>query len=145
MSIHVLVGVDGSEQAQQAADYTFKHYPEATVTLLNVIDPVEAGYSLGSSAVPGYTEEWFEQSKDSAEDLLETHADQAEATGFSGEIETAVEVGRPARTIVTYAEETGVDHVVMGSHGRSGVTRVLLGSVAETVVRRSPVPVTVVR
>jgi nucleotide-binding universal stress UspA family protein len=47
--------------------------------------------------------------------------------------------------IVTYADENDVDHVVLGSHGRKGLTRVLLGSVAEAVVRRSPVPVTVVR
>ncbi|MFW6265865.1 MAG: universal stress protein, partial [Halanaeroarchaeum sp.] len=44
-----------------------------------------------------------------------------------------------------YVEETDVDHVVIGSHGRSGVGRILLGSVAERVVRRSPTPVTVVR
>lgn len=145
MSDHVLVAVDGSEQAKDAASYAFDAYPTATITLLNVIDPVEAGYSLGSSAVPGYTEEWFEQEQASAESLLESHASRAEETDFTGSIDTVVEVGRPARTIVEYVESEDIDHVVMGSHGRSGVTRVLLGSVAETVVRRSPVPVTVVR
>lgn len=59
---------------------------------------------------------------------------------------TAVtEFGRPARTIVEYVEDHDVDHVVVGSHGRSGLSRTLLGSVAERVVRRSSVPVTVVR
>ena len=47
--------------------------------------------------------------------------------------------------IVEYVETHDVDHVVIGSHGRKGLSRVLLGSVAELVVRRSPVPVTVVR
>jgi len=54
-------------------------------------------------------------------------------------------VGRPARAIEECAEEAAVDHVVIGSHGRDGIARILLGSVAETVVRRSPVPVTAVR
>jgi nucleotide-binding universal stress UspA family protein len=52
---------------------------------------------------------------------------------------------RPARAIVDYAEEHDVAHTVVGSHGRTGVTRVLLGSVAENVMRRAPCPVTVVR
>jgi nucleotide-binding universal stress UspA family protein len=60
-------------------------------------------------------------------------------------VDTTAEVGGPANAIVECAEEESVDHIVTGSHGRSGVTRILLGSVAETVVRRSPVPVTVVR
>ena len=50
-----------------------------------------------------------------------------------------------ARTIVEHAKDDGFDHIVMGSHGRSGVSRILLGSVAEKVVRSSTVPVTVVR
>jgi nucleotide-binding universal stress UspA family protein len=54
-------------------------------------------------------------------------------------------VGKPARAIVEYADDHDIDQIVMGSHGRSGVTRILLGSVAESVVRDSTVPVTVAR
>ena len=46
---------------------------------------------------------------------------------------------------MTYAEENDIDHIVVGSHGRGGVSRMLLGSVAETVARRSSVPVTIIR
>jgi len=60
-------------------------------------------------------------------------------------LESATVEGSPAREIVGYATETGVDLIVMGTHGRSGVDRLLLGSVAERVVRRSPVPVLTVR
>ena len=45
---------------------------------------------------------------------------------------------RPARTIVEYADEEGFDDIVIGSHGREGISRVLLGSGAGTVVRRGP-------
>jgi nucleotide-binding universal stress UspA family protein len=60
-------------------------------------------------------------------------------------LESATVEGSPAREIVDDATETGVDLIVMGTHGRSGVDRILLGSVAERVVRRSPVPVLTVR
>lgn len=56
-------------------------------------------------------------------------------------VETELEDGSPARTIIEYADEEECDVIVMGTHGRSGVDRLLLGSVAERVVRRSPTPV----
>ncbi|MFC7006898.1 universal stress protein [Halalkalicoccus salilacus] len=61
------------------------------------------------------------------------------------EITTAIERGPPGSTIVEYAEENDVDRIVMGSHDRSGISKILLGSVAEDVVKESPVTVTVVR
>ncbi len=54
---------------------------------------------------------------------------------------TAVESGAPAAQIVRYAERKGIDLIVLGTHGRSGVSRALLGSVAERVVRTAPCPV----
>jgi nucleotide-binding universal stress UspA family protein len=86
---------------------------------------------------------WSEAAKDRAEDRLEDARERAAEAGV--EVATDIDTGRPARTIVDYAEEHDVDGIVMGSHGRDGVARVLLGSVAETVVRRSPIPVTIVR
>ncbi|MFB6093880.1 MAG: universal stress protein [Halanaeroarchaeum sp.] len=137
---HVLVPLDGSDQAWNALDYAAEEFPTATITVLHVIDPVEAGYTATAS-VPGYTEQWYEQAQDRAEDLFESAAGRAE----DASLETETEVGRPSTVIVQFAEENDVDQIVMGSHGRSGVSRILLGSVAETVVRRSPVPVTIVR
>lgn len=135
----VLVPIDGSQQAEAALDHADKAFPDAHIVLVHVIDPVDAGYDP-ESVVPGYSEEWYATHKEDAQDLFEQ---ARERTGRA--FETTVEVGRPAREIVAYAENEEVDHVVMGSHGRSGVARIVLGSVAETVVRRSPVPVTVVR
>ena len=60
-------------------------------------------------------------------------------------VETVTEFGEPARVIGEYAGDHDVDLIVMGCHGRSTVSRILLGDVAGTVVRRAPVPVTVVR
>lgn len=139
---HVLLPIDGSPQAQSALEYALEEFEMGEITALNVIDPIEAGYT-SQATVPGYSEEWFEQSKAAADELF---ADaQATADEHDIELATATEVGRPSRTIVSYAEDNGIDHIVIGSHGRSGVTRILLGSVAENVVRRSPMPVTIVR
>jgi len=60
-------------------------------------------------------------------------------------VETAMVDGSPAREIVEYATENDCDVIVMGTHGRSGVGRLLLGSVAERVVRSSSTPVLTVR
>lgn len=56
-------------------------------------------------------------------------------------VSTVTMVGPSADVILDYAEKNGVDIIVMSSHGRSGVTRVLMGSTADKVLRRSPVPV----
>ncbi len=136
----VLVPIDGSAQSTTAVEYAAETLEPDRVVLLHVIDPVEAGYSAAAT-MPGYSEEWYENRKEEAQSLFAEAEDQL--AGF--EVETVTEVGRPSRTIVSYIEDTDVDHVVMGSHGRSGMTRILLGSVAESVVRRSPIPVTIVR
>lgn len=67
------------------------------------------------------------------------------ATRNGRDVETATEEGDPSRGILGWIDEHDVDHVVIGCHGRDGVARWLLGSVAETVVRRAPVPVTAVK
>jgi nucleotide-binding universal stress UspA family protein len=142
--MHVLVPYDESEGSDHALEHALDQYPEATVTLLHVVDLVDAGYaSPVDGTVPGFWEEWFENEKAASERLLEQGRERASEAGVDVQTETVV--GRPTRAINEYVEEHDVDHVVMGSHGRSGVTRVLLGSVAEGVVRRAPVPVTVVR
>lgn len=136
----ILVPVDGSPQSRTALEYAAGEFEPGSITLLHVIDPIEAGYSATAS-VPGYSEEWYQHQKEEAESLFEEAREMINGT----DVATETEVGRPSRTIVEFAEEHDIDHIVMGSHGRSGVTRILLGSVAEAVVRRSPVPVTIVR
>lgn len=137
---NILLPIDGSVQSQDAVEYAVSQFDPGEITLLHVIDPIEAGYSATAS-VPGYSEEWYEHQTEEAEALFEEVIESLDGE----EVETEIVVGRPSRTIVEYAEDNDIDHIVMGSHGRSGVTRILLGSVAEAVVRRSPVPVTIVR
>ena len=67
------------------------------------------------------------------------------AVEYGARLTTVTAFGDPARTIVDYADDEAVDLVVMGSHGRSLVSRALIGDTAFPVVRRASVPVTLVR
>ncbi|MDL5361247.1 universal stress protein [Halalkalicoccus sp. NIPERK01] len=141
---HVLVPIDDSKRSTKALEFALGEYPGAEITALHVMDPSDdAIYTGGELSVPLDVEEVREQHKRRAETLLEEAREVASDHGV--EIDTATRVGKPARAIVEYAEEQDVDHVVLGSHGRSGASRILLGSVAERVARRAPVPVTIVR
>jgi len=142
MTKNVLVPIDGSPQSDDALVHALEEFADATITVLHVIDPIDAGYST-PVGMPGGSEEWYENQQEQAQALFEDAQEIADEYGV--ELDAATEMGRPARTIVELADDEGFDHVVMGSHGRSGVSRILLGSVAETVVRRATVPVTVVR
>lgn len=142
MPTHVLVALDDSEQAQAALSHALSEMGDVELTVLHVINPAEAGFGSGAG-LPSYSEEWYEAATDRADRLLAAAEDKCEEAGTP--VKTATDVGKPATVIAEYAEDHDIDHIVLGSHGRSGVSRILLGSVAETVVRRSPIPVTVVR
>lgn len=141
MTDHILVPFDGSPAARSAARYACEQFRDASLTLLYVGDPM-ADYSRRRAA-PGYTQEdEFKTERQKGEHLLtsirETLPDDRSIT-------TDIEGGKPAKTIIEYADTNDVTQIVIGSHGKQGVARFLLGSVAETVVRRGAVPVTVVR
>jgi nucleotide-binding universal stress UspA family protein len=143
MADTVLVGYDGSEQARGALTYAAEEWPEADFVLLYVINPSDSR-GRPRSSIPTAAEEWYESALADAEATLEDGVDLVRED-IVGHIDTDTIVGRPASGIVEYAEDHDIDLVVVGSHGRTGVSRLLLGSNAERVVRRSPVPVTVVR
>lgn len=142
MDQRVLVPIDESDRSSAALEYALEEHPEASVTVLHVIDPREFRTYGG---VEGWVdmEQIADQQRDHARRLVENARERAADRGIT--VTTEILTGKPARSIVEYVGENDIDHVVIGSHGRSGVSRVLLGSVAETVVRRSPVPVTVIR
>ncbi|SDZ83659.1 Nucleotide-binding universal stress protein, UspA family [Haloplanus vescus] len=142
MSKRLLVPVDGSDPANTALEFALEEYPDAHLTVLSIIDPTDMGYG-SIEAAPSTFERLQESAEERTESILADARERAESAGV--EVETETMIGMPSRAIVEWAENNDVDAIVIGSHGREGVTRVLLGSVAETVVRRSPVPVTVVR
>ena len=91
----------------------------------------------------------METSWESVTSILEEEGEAAlsaaEDRAVAGDVVTAVREGPPSREVVEYAGEEECDLVVMGTHGRGGLNRLILGSVAERVVRSSEVPVLTVR
>lgn len=144
MDQHVLVPVDGSEESEQALEHALETVRASRITLLHAVNPVSSfGYSDDEYFDFETYREQTDQSMERGERLLERSRETAADRGAT--VETVLRTGQPGREIIEAIEEIGVDQVVMGSRGRSGIGRVLFGSVAETVTRRSTVPVTTVR
>lgn len=133
MTRRLLVPMDDSAPARAALEYALERFPEDDVTVLHAVDDLEAGYAGRPPAVAG---------EDSYPDVFDDVDRIAEEYGRR--VETQVVEGQAASAILEYAEEEDVDDIVIGSEGRSGVSRMLLGSVAEKVARRSPIPVMIV-
>jgi len=156
---HLLVPTDFSEPASQALRYAIE---EATLhhakgTLLHVLPPHTDTnvYYVTGMPVPSFDLEGTGVAAPSPSPptvVRRDHGEEALARlhdlipeAFRGIWEAEVAAGQPAETIVRVARERNADLVVMGTHGRTGLQHVLLGSVAEKVVRLAPCPVLTVR
>lgn len=123
--------MDDSTLARAALEHALTAFADAEITVVHAVDNLEVAYGGGASGVNSGEPDFFE-------DVART----ADEHGVP--VETAVIEGAPAEAIIEYVDDEPVDGIVMGSEGRSGVSRMLLGSVAEAVARQSPVPVTIV-
>jgi len=135
----ILVPTDGSEPAGAAVDHAVDLAANsgATLHVLSVVDS-SAYASLDVSS---------EQALDELEANAEAATGEIAETAAEAGIEavTEVSVGTPHEQITDYADAADVDLIVMGTHGRTGLDRFLLGSVTERVVRAAPAPVLTVR
>ena len=148
-SERILVPIDGSEASQHALEYALS-FPAAEITLFTVIDPFDTDplstglqSPSGIAGIPGYSSEWYDGVREEAEKMQAQAKEQAATTDIS--VSTEVTFGSPARQIVRFVEEHDIDHVIMGNRGEDSISRILLGSVTESTVRRTPAIVTVVR
>ena len=138
----ILVPTDGSEGVERAIEHAVEVAADNDATLYGL-------YVLSTDSYAGLA---MESSWESVDRLLREDAETAvarvreiaERMDAGVPVETAVVEGKPSREIVRYAESEGCDLVVMGTHGRGGIDRLLLGSVAESVIRASSIPVTAV-
>ena len=133
----ILLPTDGSEGAEVAIDHALELAERygSTLHALYVVERIHTA-DVGTEQIIGAM-------RSEGKRAVAEIAERAEAKGV--EAITEVRVGSPARDILKYADENGVDLVVMGTHGRTGLNRYLLGSVTEKVVRLSDVPVLTVR
>jgi len=144
----ILIATDGSELAGKGLDHglDLARAVGARVVVVTVTEPWMPAFddALALSADPDMQREYREGCERSAQRILADAAAQAAAAGVAC---TTVHVpdGHPSDAIVHAAAEHGADLVVMASHGRRGLGKVLLGSQTEAVLARSKVPVLVVR
>ncbi len=137
----ILVGIDDSQFSGEVVRAVITQFrtENTEVRVLHVLQPIAPA---PPQMAPGYAPE-LEDQKRPAHELVERIATQLRSTGFK--VDTAVEVGDVRETIIDSAAEWRADLIVVGSHGRSGVRRFLLGSVAEFVARHAKCSVELVR
>lgn len=146
---HLLVATDGSELGNKALDaaLTIAKAHGYKLTVLTSTDPISTGLGAGGMGTIDTGTIWAS--------LEEAHAEQARNVLDAARQKAAaadVEINaihlpqqHPAEGIIRAVEELGSDTIVMGSHGRRGLERVILGSQANEVLTRSKVPVLVIK
>ena len=148
MSVYrqLLVPFDGSPTSEKALDEAIRlaRLTGARLRLLHVVD--ELSYVNGFETATNYINEIVPLMQAAGEKLLALARQKAQAQGV--DTDSVLVVGGPGRICEHVAEQARsaqADLIVVGSHGRRGIGRVLLGSDAEQIVRTAPVPVLVVR
>jgi nucleotide-binding universal stress UspA family protein len=138
----ILVAVDDSDpsSAAQAFAYRLASVDASRVFLCNV---VESTVLESNSRLPGYGNTPFVEHLRGGRAALEKAREDARALGIDAD--TVKVEGQAADRLLWAAQSLGVDLIAIGTHGRSGLKRLIIGSVAESVVRRSSIPVLVVR
>ena len=139
----ILIPFDASSHATEAVAYAadVARVYDAAVTILFVDHPLTYALPEGYAMT---TPEQIAELKAAFERELAGARKTALDAG-SPRVTTEIERGDPVTEILRYATENHVDLIVMGTHGRRGLTRALLGSVAENIVSRAPCPVMTVR
>jgi nucleotide-binding universal stress UspA family protein len=134
----ILLPTDGSDASREAAKQAI-NLAEETGAELHVLFVIEdAPYS------PEMMDARFEEEvQNHGEEALDAVIERAEAAGVG--VVSAIRGGTPHEVILEYADQEDVDIVVMGTHGRSGLARYLIGSVTERVIRTADIPVLTVR
>jgi len=145
----ILIGVDNSKFADNAAQYGFDiaHKFKAKVGLVHIVEPVILPYNNTTDPLMGASDLGIADvnlvdiqnnaSKAIVDSFIKKYGDDLDVTHFS-------EFGDTADGIIQCSRDFGADMIVVGTHSRSGLDRLLMGSVAEHVVRHAPVPVLVV-
>ncbi|MCB1743328.1 MAG: universal stress protein [Gammaproteobacteria bacterium] len=139
--LKVLVPIDGSRSSQRVLDYLALRAARigpCDLHLLNVQIPVESGH-VRMFVTQDELESYY---REDALAVLQPARARLEAAGL--EVSVHIAIGHVAETIARFAGELEFDEIVMGTHGRSALTHLLLGSVSSEVIRKSGLPVLLV-
>ncbi|VVB92214.1 Universal stress protein [uncultured archaeon] len=137
----ILIATDGSEYTKNSVDYGID-LAKNTGAELHAIYVVDTA-AFASIPMDAAWESMYELLRQEGDEATKYVADKAKSLGL--EVDRNTIEGHPADEIIKYAEKNSMSVIVMGTLGKSGLDRFLLGSVAEKVVRNSKIPVLVVR
>ena len=146
MTKKILVPTDNSKQAQKAGEHAIEIADLfGEIILLYVID---TDY-LNELSQPDLRERLRKKSKDEGKQAVENFRQKLEDAKCAGKCKNVefvpmIKEGNPADVILKTIEEEGVDQVIIGKSGKSGIAKFLLGSVASRVIREAKVPVNVI-
>jgi nucleotide-binding universal stress UspA family protein len=143
---HILISTDGSEIAQKGVDHGLGLAKAigAKTTIVTVTEVLMPYLPRGGEVTAfAHYQEFAEIQKDAAERLLSDVKEKAAEKGVEADT-VCIELSSPAEAIVETAKERGCGLIVMASHGRRGLQRLMLGSVAREVLALSPIPVLVI-
>ena len=134
----VLLAIDDSKCSEAATQAVVAQYPPlgTQVQILNVVH-------LAVPITPSYAGWFLEEGLKHAQEVVRRAEQLLNSAGYT--VQAAVEEGEPKATIIDYAKRWNADLIVVGSHGRKGVERFLMGSVAEAVARHAPCSVEIIR
>lgn len=144
---HILIATDGSELSSRGLEHGLRlaRATGAVATIVTVTEPwqsIDAGHVWGGAA--SLLDEYRSHAREAATRILDTAKKRASAMGVEHET-VYVADAYPGDAILASAEERDADLIVMASHGRRGLNRLLLGSQANSVITHSQIPVLVVR
>lgn len=144
---HILVPLDGSKLSEKALDAARRLLsPNGKLTLLTIVQPANPPLTPYPSvqAVDDIADvhDDVKHSTKQAEDYIERMAQNLLLQGINAR--TEIIAGEPAKVIVERATKLGVEIIVMSTHGRSGLSKLLFGSVTENVLHHTPCPVLIV-
>lgn len=139
-----MIATDGSETSMKTAKLAvgMAKRAEGAVTAIYVVDISRLAQLPGYTTLPGISERLMELMFKEGEDAISEIDEMASNAGVP--FEKIVAEGNPSEEILRRSSESGTDLLVMGSIGRTGIEKIMLGSVAEKVVRNSRVPVLIV-
>lgn len=141
----ILIGIDDSPCSQAALEFVKKMtWPAGSqIELLCALQPISAPALAGGAPYTDYVAEAWEEQCRVQQELVARLEREMQAAGFK--THAATEVGDPRVVLVDAARTMGADLLVVGSHGRSGLSKLVLGSVASHLVVHAPCNVMVVK
>ncbi|MFN8535400.1 MAG: universal stress protein [Dehalococcoidia bacterium] len=141
----IIIAVDGSELAEEAIPHgaAMARDFNAEILIVRAVEMPHEYYDVAPYMSPRVSEEMIDETVRQAEEYVAATAENLRERGLT--VHGRIRLGDPATTILEAADEHRGGVIVIATHGRSGLTRWAMGSVADRVVRHAPIPVLLIR